>query len=237
MRNLIKNNRPQITRWHRFENTTALELAACTEIIRIAAQAIKERQAFHLVLAGGTTPRRIYEALKSADTNWQAWHIYFGDERCLSVAHADRNSLMASIAWLDHVSIPASQIHPISAELGAVIAAEKYTEKLSRIDNFDLVLLGIGEDGHTASLFPQQDMGSQPDAPATLAVFNAPKPPPERVSLSANRLSKTHQLMYLVTGIGKKEAVQKWRNGEEIPASTITPQHGVDIYIESQLLD
>jgi len=230
------NSSTQICRWHSFSNTTELEKSAVAEILRAAREAIDSRGAFHIVLAGGTTPRRLYELLKITDTNWDKWHIYFGDERCLPVDHLERNSLMAVQAWLNHVAIPAPQIHPIPAEEGAQVAAEKYAAQLSSIEYFDLVLLGLGEDGHTASLFPNHDVGNQADSPATLPVFDAPKPPSQRVSLSAQRLSKAHQVFFLVTGNSKREAVTNWRSKKEIPASAITPNQGVDIYIERELL-
>jgi 6-phosphogluconolactonase len=139
---------------------------------------------------------------------------------------------MAALAWLNHVDIPATQIHPIQAEKGAVIAAEKYAQIVNKIELFDLVLLGLGEDGHTASLFLGHEIGDVPDAAATLAVFDAPKPPEQRVSLSAHRLSESQQVMFLITGKSKAQAVQDWRSGISIPAAKIKPQQGVDIYIE-----
>ena len=94
-----------------------------------------------------------------------------------------------------------------------------YTETLRTIGEFDLVLLGLGEDGHTASLFPNHDWGIAPDAPDVLAVFNAPKPLTERVSLSAARLSRAREVLFLIAGDAKREAVKRWRAGENIPAS------------------
>jgi 6-phosphogluconolactonase len=227
----------QICRWHDFENTTDLEHAVVAEILIAAHQAIDKRGAFHIVLAGGSTPKKVYAALRNATTNWAAWHIYFGDERCLQCEHDDRNSHMAALVWLDHVAIPSVQIHPIPAEQGATIAADKYAQEINTIITFDLVLLGLGEDGHTASLFPNHDSGDAPDAPATLIILDAPKPPPQRVSLSARRLSETHQLFFLVTGNSKAQAVKDWRTGIPIPATTIKPDAGVDIYLERTLLD
>lgn len=206
-------------------------------ILQAAQPAISQRGEFHIVLAGGNTPRRIYEALRSADTDWSSWHVYFGDERCLPADHAGRNSRMAGLAWLNHVGIPSAQIHVIEAERGAELAAHRYAQIVDRIEQFDLVLLGLGEDGHTASLFPNHDPGNTPAAPAVLAVHDAPKPPPERVSLSANRLGAARQVMFLVTGESKRQAVHDWRNGIDIPAAAIKPADGVDIYLEAGLLE
>lgn len=227
----------QTCRWHAFESALELERAAIVKILGAAQSAIAARGAFHIVLAGGTTPRRVYEALRGASTEWHAWHVFYGDERCLPIDHAERNSRMAAQAWLDHVAIPAAQVHPIPAEAGAAEAAEKYAGVVNNIELFDLVLLGLGEDGHTASLFPGHDAGDALDAPSTQAIMDAPKPPPQRVSLSARRLSDTRQTIFLVTGNGKAQAVANWRSGKKIPAALIAPQCGVDVYVERSLLE
>jgi 6-phosphogluconolactonase len=231
-----KQIKPQTCRWHSFENSGELEQAAVAEIQRQARLAINTRNSFSIVLSGGTTPRRIYEALRHIKTDWRSWHIYFGDERCLPSGDAERNSLMAAHAWLDHVEIPATQIHVIPAEKGAAIASEEYARIVNKIAVFDLVLLGLGEDGHTASLFPNHELGDQPGAPAALAVHDAPKPPPQRVSLSARRLSAARSVMFLITGKSKLQAVADWRSLKPIPASVITPENGVDVFIENELI-
>lgn len=232
----LVNISAQQARWHAYRATAELEQSATQAILLAAEQAIALRGAFHIVLAGGTTPRRIYESLRNAEAEWKNWHVYFGDERCLPPDHAERNSRMAGQAWLDHVTIPAAQVHPIPAENGAVAAAAAYIKTLEKIGSFDLVLLGLGEDGHTASLFPGHDPGNTPDAQDALAVFDAPKPPPERVSLSARRLSAAHQVMFVITGTAKRNAISDWRNGIAIPAASINPAGRVDIYLEAALL-
>jgi 6-phosphogluconolactonase len=229
-------NSKQQCRWHNYSTISELEQATVQSILYAAQQAIKQRGGFRIVLAGGTTPRRVYESLRKADADWATWHVYFGDERCLPPDHAERNSRMAASAWLDHVAIPAEQIHPMPAELGAEAAASSYTQTVNGIEQFDLVLLGLGEDGHTASLFPNHEWGNTPDSPAAISVHDAPKPPPDRVSLSAHRLNATHQLMFLVTGESKRQAVKDWRNGVNIPAAAIAPASGADVYIEAALL-
>ncbi len=222
----------QVCRWHVFPTVAELELAALTAIVEAANQAIAVRGAFHLVLAGGTTPQHIYTALKEVEADWDAWHVYFGDERCLPPEHAERNSRMALDAWLLHVPIPAEQVHPIPAELGGEDAARAYTAVLKGIHEFDLVLLGLGEDGHTASLFPMQAWEHAISWPPVLPVHDAPKPPPDRVSLSPERLSQTRQVLFLVAGAGKARAVRDWREGVAIPASHITAPEGVDVYLD-----
>jgi 6-phosphogluconolactonase len=143
---------------------------------------------------------------------------------------------MAAETLLNYVDIPAAQIHLIPAELGATAAADAYAQTLSNVILFDLVLLGLGEDGHTASLFPHHYLGNSTDAPATLAIEDAPKPPAHRVSLSAFRLSQTRQLFFLVSGSAKKQAVTAWQQDQAIPAAVIAPQAGVDIFLDLALL-
>lgn len=216
-------NEPSHTRWLSFQAADELTAACVQRICQIAAQAIAERGAFKIVLAGGSTPKAAYQLLAQGQQDWSRWHIYFGDERCQPIGHAERNDQMAKEAWLDHVPIPASQIHPIPSELGAEKGAERYALTIGSALPFDLVLLGLGEDGHTASLFPGQPL--DPTA-WTQAVHNAPKPPPERVSLGINALANSRQMIYLVSGSGKCDALKRWQASEAIPAALVSERHG-----------
>lgn len=222
----------QVVRWHLYPDAAALHEKAAAVICRAAAEAVARYGAFNLVLAGGTTPQAVYRMLREMPAQWDKWRIWFGDERCLPADHPERNSRMARSAWLDHVPIPAGQIHVVPAELGAPAGAAAYGEMLRNVAAFDLVLLGLGEDGHTASLFPGQQWGLEPDSPTVLAVQQAPKPPPGRISLSARRLSRARQVLVLVSGKSKCEAVARWRQGEKIPAAAIAPEGGVDVLVE-----
>jgi len=195
----------------------ALADALCAE----ARAAIAARGEFHLVLAGGTTPRQLYRALAERNAGDANWHLWYGDERCLPADHPERNSLMAETSWLAASRIPPANCRPIPAELGAVEAAARYAGWLKAVADFDVVLLGMGEDGHTASLFPGHDWGDAPGSADVLAVLNAPKPPPERVSLSAARLNRSRRVWFAVTGSGKREALQHWKRGEKLPVSVV----------------
>lgn len=217
------------SRWHILETAGQVALAACQQILESAEHAIAEHGTFKLVLAGGSTPEKVYRLLAQADADWSKWFIYYGDERCLPTDHADRNSLMATQAFLEKVAIPDSQIFSIPAELGPEQAAKKYQQIVANALPFDMVLLGLGEDGHTASLFPGHQ--HQEDELAH-AVYNSPKPPPERVSISAKALSNTEQLIFLITGANKQEAVNNWRSGLDLPVAKIEPGNPIDIYID-----
>ena len=219
--------------WHLYPDGATLQQRVAEGMERLAAEVIGARGAFFLVLAGGNTPRGIYKRLRDIKTDWRRWHVYFGDERVLPVDHPDRNSVMAREVWLDHVDIPQAQVHPIPAELGAGEAALRYDRLLRGTGSFDLVLLGLGEDGHTASLFPGQDWGEAESQGAALVVEGAPKPPPERVSLSAWRLAWADNVWFVATGEGKRAAVAAWRGGESIPAAAIRPDGGVDVFLEA----
>ncbi|MDP2809620.1 MAG: 6-phosphogluconolactonase [Rhodocyclaceae bacterium] len=225
----------QICRWHLQVDAQALARAVAAEILRAAGEAVAGRGAFHLVLAGGNTPRRVYELLRHAQAGGSGWHVWFGDERCLPPDDPERNSRMAAEAWLDHVAIPPQQIHVIPAELGATAAATAYAGMLAGVGDFDLVLLGLGEDGHTASLFPGHTWGAEPGAPDVLPVFDAPKPPPDRVSLSVSRLSAARQVIFLVSGAGKRPVVAAWHSGAALPAAAIAAGAGVDVHLDFAL--
>ncbi|MEI7575219.1 MAG: 6-phosphogluconolactonase [Methylotenera sp.] len=221
------NMQAKNTRWEYFNSIECLRHGVCDAIVKNANEAIAKRGQFSIVLAGGNTPRAVYRLLRELNMDWSKWHIYHGDERCLPLDHEDRNSLMVEQVWLHYVDVPTSQVHDIPAELGPIDGAKAYAQTLSGVPTFDMVLLGLGEDGHTASLFPNHALDNTADA---VPVFNSPKPPAERITLSQNRLNNTRQVIFIVTGAGKQEAVDNWRKGIAIPATLIAPENGVDVY-------
>lgn len=223
-------------RWTAVADGATLCLVACQRIEQASVQAIQRRRRFVIVLSGGNTPRAVYRQLRKLDTDWTRWQIYFGDERCLPADAAGRNSRMAATAWLDHVPVPREQIHAIPAERGPEAGARAYAATLAGIGIFDLVLLGLGEDGHTAALFPGQPWGDAADAADVLAVTGAPSPPPQRVSLSARRLSRTRDLLFIVAGESKRRALTRWRTGSALPVRSIEAMTSIEILFESALL-
>jgi 6-phosphogluconolactonase len=227
---------PPPFRLHIFPDSAELADKVAALILHHAEEAITERGRFSIVLAGGNTPRAVYQRLRSAGGRWSRWDIYFGDERCVPRNNPARNDRMARAAWLDHVPIPHGRIHKIPAELGAELGARTYASTLEVIGDFDLVLLGLGEDGHTASLFPGHPLGASLNEPVALAVHDAPKPLSDRVSLSAARLSAARRVYFLVTGDGKRDALAQLTHGDDIPAAHIRPPSGVDFFITADVL-
>lgn len=223
----------KINQWHQFETAAQVADAVLKQIIESAEKAIATRGSFKLVLAGGSTPEKIYQQLVDAKTDWSKWMVYYGDERCLPADDKERNSIMAANALLNKVNIPKANIFTMPTELGTIEAAKKYREVMTTIEQFDLVLLGMGEDGHTASLFPGQVHDSEE---SVHEIYNSPKPPSERISMSAKTLANTRQLFFIVTGESKQEPVKQWKQGAHLPVSTISPSTGVDIYIDDSAI-
>ncbi|MGV8990794.1 MAG: 6-phosphogluconolactonase [Thiobacillus sp.] len=222
--------------WRVFSDAESLVEKLTNALCEAADQAIAARGAFHLVLAGGSTPLALYRALATRGVGDAHWHVWYGDERCLPVDHLERNSHIIETAWLATSRIPPENRRSIPAELGAVQAAALYADSLKAVADFDVVLLGMGEDGHTASLFPGHDWGVASDSSDVLAVFGAPKPPPERVSLSAARLSRSAQVWFLITGSGKRTAISHWQAGEALPAAQVHGKQETVAWLDAEAL-
>jgi len=195
------------------ETAEEVAAAAAGEI----SAAIQSGAARTLVLAGGSTPRRAYELLADIpDVAWGRVTVLFGDERCVPANHADSNYRMAREALLDRVA-PAT-VHRMPAELGPDEGAALYSPVVASLAPLDLVLLGVGEDGHTASLFP-----GHPAVNASgwaIGIHDSPKPPPDRVTLTLPVLRAARRVLILATGAGKADAVAKAKRGE-VPSGMI----------------
>ena len=167
-------------------------------------------------LAGGSTPRACYERLSADSLPWGRVVVLFGDERCVAPEDAESNFRMAREALLDRVA-PLT-VHRMPGELGPEAAAALYSAVVDSLRPLDLVLLGVGEDGHTASLFPgHPEVGARGSA---VGVRAAPKPPADRVSLTLEVLREARRVLVLATGAGKRDAVARARRGE-VPSGMI----------------
>lgn len=169
-----------------------------------------------LVLAGGTTPRRAYRLLAARTLMWGRVSVLFGDERCVPPDNEESNYAMAKHELLDHVH-PGGVLR-IPAELGPDEGAELYDAVVRAHSPLDLVLLGVGADGHTASLFP-----GHPALDArrfVVGVGDAPKPPPSRVSITLGALRMARRVVFAATGADKAEALARAREGA-VPAGML----------------
>ena len=168
-----------------------------------------------LVLAGGSTPKRCYELLSQMPLPWGSVSILFGDERCVPPTDPDSNYRMADETLLHRVH--PGLVHRIPAELGADDAARLY-EPVVAMAPLDLVLLGVGPDGHTASLFPGNEALNARGL--VVGVHGAPKPPPDRVTLTLRALRMAKRVVVLATGADKRDAVRKGLEGT-VPSGMI----------------
>jgi 6-phosphogluconolactonase len=184
----------------------AVAVAAARIFEERVAAALAARGSAHIALAGGTTPERAY-SLVSPET-WEGVELWFGDERCVGPDDPESNYRMVAETLLPRAR--GATVHRIEGELGAEAAASAYETTIrgriamddGGLPVFDLVLLGIGEDGHTASLFPNNP-ALQAKGVACVAVHDAPKPPPDRVSLSLEVLRTARACVLLASGAGK----------------------------------
>jgi 6-phosphogluconolactonase len=167
------------------------------------------------VLGGGNTPLQAYALWGKSDLLWNRVQLIASDERCLPPDDPGRNdnAIPGAIGPRKYT------YHRFPAELGPEKAAEAMESIVAELVPFDVVVMGLGEDGHTASLFPGRDLGFDT---LVIPVHNSPKPPPNRVSLTSKALSQTQLMVYLVTGVGKREALEKFLNGADIPPNHIT---------------
>jgi len=211
-------------------------LADAASVARVAAETVAEvlsnaaerRGRCSIALSGGSTPRDLYRRLGSIEyverVPWDALHVFWGDERCVPPVDPDSDYLMAKEAMLDHVPVPAGRIHRIRGEDPPERAAEEYERLLRRSfgeaegpppledgARFDLVLLGMGEDGHTASLFP--GTGAVLETARWVIHVRAQASPRNRVSLTAPVLSAAARKLFLVTGMAKAPTLARVLEG------------------------
>ena len=215
--------------WQPLETVDLIAEEVCVRVLALAKEAISERGKFKFVLAGGKTPEKLYRLLAKSDTDWSKWFIYHGDERVLPIDHVDRNSVMAANAFLNQVAIPKAQIFDMPTELGTEQSAALYRPIVENAMPFDLVLLGMGEDGHTASLFPNH-VHDENDVLHT--IYNSPKPPTERITMSAKALSNTQNLFFLINGANKRKALKQWRDGINLPVINVNALQNLVVFLD-----
>jgi 6-phosphogluconolactonase len=204
---------------------------AVSLIQREAASAISARGQFILALSGGNTPRPVYEALAKSDQQWDKWIITFGDERCVPPDDEQSNYRMAKLSLFDHAPIPSDNILRVHAELEPALAAEKYEQVLrgyaqkGDIFRHDLLLLGMGDDGHTASLFPGTEALKVTDR---WVVSNfVPKFNTNRITMTYPVLDASRHVCFLVNSKGKDAILEEVFSGKSsYPSAAVKPTDG-----------
>lgn len=221
-----------------FDDAAEVALSLANRFIELAQRAINERGRFTVALAGGSTPLRAYELLASEEykhhLDWSKVHIFFGDERCVPPDDAESNYRMANEAMLSRVGLPPENIHRMNGMGDAVANARLYEDELQTYFNdaawpsFDLVLLGMGDDGHTASLFPGTKALTEQEAWVTANWVE--KLGAYRITLTAPAINHAAHIIFLVTGETKAERLREVLNGEydpqRLPAQLIKPLDG-----------
>jgi 6-phosphogluconolactonase len=223
----------------------ALYRAAAELFVRQAQLSISRRQRFAVALSGGQTPRRLYELLAGSPFRdgvaWEKVHIFWGDERCVPADDPRSNARMAREAILDHVPVPPDQVHPIVCHKNPAQSARQYGDLLRDFFGggppaFDLILLGLGEDGHTASLFPQAQILK--DQAAWTASVYLEAQGMHRVTLMPAVINQARLVVFLVVGDAKASILKKVlidpADPLRLPAQLVRPRPGDLVWLTDQ---
>jgi 6-phosphogluconolactonase len=221
-----------------FPTPEALADGAARAIVDAAREAVAARGRFTVALAGGDTPRATYSRLAAGppveEMPWAQTHVFFGDERCVGPDDPASNYRMANETLLAKVPLPRDQVHRIRGEVDCEEAAQEYTRRLAEVfgtrrgelPRFDLVLLGMGLDGHTASLFPGSPVLKEVFRPVA-AVHASQAAIPQRLTLTFPVLNAARAVIFLVSGAEKAKAVKAVLvDGGMLPAAMVTPEDG-----------
>lgn len=216
--NNIKN-----ARFNVFDKPVDVVAALTDHILEIAAASIQQHGVFNVALSGGSTPRALYQQLARHKHNadWQQWHFYFGDERFVAADHPDSNYRMARESLLDELAIPPDNIHPIlMIDDNPQQTATAYAQTLRQTlpldaeskPRFDLVLLGLGDDGHTASLFPDTDILEENQQ--FVAAVYVDKMQSWRISITYPVINHAQHVIVLAVGAGKSAIMKQLRDAD-----------------------
>lgn len=171
----------------------------------------------HLALAGGSSPLPIYESLPQASINWPNVHLWWSDERMVPHDQSDSNFHQFN-HFLQSIPTPSTNIHAVQTSLSPSSAATAYTSEiqshLGPLPQFDLILLGIGPDGHTASLFPDTPEGQNTVDEYIIPVLNSPKPPPQRITFTFKLINQAKNILVTVKDQPRVATVEAWLNGQ-----------------------
>jgi len=228
-----------------FPDAASLALAAAEHIITLAHAAMSGHEGFSIALSGGSTPKTLYELLATPAyaerIDWSRVHVFWGDERCVPPDDVESCYRMAWEALLDHVPVPPANIHRIQGEIPPEEAATKYERLLHHFfgdqsPRFDLILLGMGDDGHTASLFPGTKALSEEKRWVIENYVEAKQM--WRVTLTKNAINAAANVIFLISGAGKAERLRQVLEGnyehDKLPSQLIKPENGNLLWMVDQ---
>ncbi len=202
---------------------------AARHFARAAAEAIAARGRFTVALSGGSTPRLMYDALRGLEVEWANVHVYFSDERAVPPDSADSNYRSARLGLLDEVPVPPDQVHRMEGERDPAQAAAEYAALLP--DRFDVVLLGMGDDGHTASLFPDTD--GLNEGGRVIANW-VPKLSSWRLTFTFAEINAARERWLLVTGASKAPVLREVQNGiDGVQGHPVAGVHDATWYLDA----
>ncbi|CAI2184329.1 16600_t:CDS:2 [Funneliformis geosporum] len=237
-----------------FSNTRELSVSLADLTVKLCEESIEIRDRFTIGISGGSLPKLLAADLKNReDIEWDKWHVFFCDERLVPLDHEDSNYLLCKKEFFDHVPIPEDQIYTIDSSLlpqleqavkkgaeateeASLEIVEDYEQKLISVfatvnavkfPVFDLLLLGVGPDGHTCSLFPDH-----PLLDLTIGwvayIGDSPKPPPRRVTFTLPVINHAHNITFVATGEGKQDVLKEIIENPEcrLPAALVQPTTG-----------
>jgi 6-phosphogluconolactonase len=221
-----------------FKDINELSQFAANSFTEIANQSIAKHGRFLVALSGGSTPMQLYKLLGDSfhDTvDWSRAHFFWGDERCVPVDDAENSYGQTKKVLFDKINIPDENIHRVLSELEPDSAAKEYAKTLSIFaepplawPRFDLTLLGMGDDGHTASLFPNSPVDV--DSPTLAVTANYQGRPANRVTLTPKVLNSSRNILFLVSGKSKAATLSKIFSDNympaELPVQRIVPEDG-----------
>jgi len=220
-----------------YSDADHLARAAAEHFVTLASEAIAARGQFTVALSGGSTPRAAYALLAAEDVDWPRVHVFWGDERCVPPDHLDSNYRLAREALLDHVPLPVGNVRRIRGEINPEQAAADYERTLRSFFArhpeeptacFDLILLGMGEDGHTASLFP--GTAALNEQTRWVVAHYVDKLRAWRVTLTPVVINAAAQVTFIVSGAGKADRLREVLTGpyrpDALPAQIVRPTDG-----------
>ncbi|KAF8559415.1 6-phosphogluconolactonase [Imleria badia] len=227
---------------HSFSSAQDIPKALAAFVLKAQKESIEKKGRFTLALSGGSLPKQLKGLIDKPEVKWDKWQVFYADERVVPLDHPDSNHNLCKSELFDHVPIPPGNIHTIDPTLLDDLEelADAYEKELirefaqkdsARFPVFDLILLGVGEDGHTCSLFPGHELLQESDGWVAY-LDDSPKPPPKRITLTFPVLNHASRVAFVAAGAGKEDVLPVVLDKPEqgLPASRVKPTYPGQVY-------